>query len=77
MNNAKKAFLYFKELALSLGYKYKVAGDNAYSTKPMGQGGYFKLISCINDSLTYFESRTKSGGFRYTVEIPKTFQPTD
>lgn len=42
---AKQVQLFFMEWAKSHGYTHKVAGDNAYSSKPMGMGKYAKLIS--------------------------------
>jgi len=51
MNPAKEAELKFLEWAKTHGFKYKVAGDNAYSSKPMGQGRYAKMKSAKNGKI--------------------------
>lgn len=46
--NAKQAELLFLNWCKRNGYLHKVAGDNAYSSRPMGQGRYAKMVSARN-----------------------------
>jgi len=43
MNDATRKMLYFKQCAAKMGCPFKVAGDHAFSSKPMGMGKYIKL----------------------------------
>ena len=77
MNQAKRAELYFLRHARLNGYSYKVAGDNAYSSRPMGMGRYLKMISVKGDIITVLESPSKAISYRLELTIPQDFQPKD
>jgi hypothetical protein len=51
MNQATIAQIQFKSWAKSKNLKHKVAGDYAYSSRPMGQGRYARLESVKNGKL--------------------------
>ena len=48
---SKEAELRFKEWAARRGCIYRVAGDYAYSSRPMGMGCYARLKRINNESL--------------------------
>lgn len=72
MNQATRVMLYFKKIALREGFKHKVAGDDAFSSKPMGQGRYIKLCWSHGSEVCYYTTTT---GCRKTEMIPDDFMP--
>ena len=51
MNPAKKAELAFMSWSKNQGLLHKVAGDNAYSSKAMGNGRYARMKSAKGDKV--------------------------
>jgi hypothetical protein len=64
--------LYFKKIALREGFKHKVVGDHAFSSKPMGQGYYMRLCWSHGNEVCY--TKCDAGG-RKTEIIPDDFMP--
>lgn len=74
MNDATRAQLFFKQYALEHNFKYKVAGDRAYSSKPMGMDKYIRLISARNNVLIFAISELYLSSKRISIKIPKEFE---
>lgn len=70
MNQSTRIMLYFKKVALREGFKHKVAGDHAYSSKPMGQGKYIRFAWSKGEEICYWRSTTNC---RTTETIPADF----
>lgn len=74
MNDATRALLFFKQYALEHNFRYKVAGDHAYSSKPMGMGKYIQLISVRDNMLKVAISELYLSSKRISIKIPEEFK---
>jgi len=77
MNDATRKMLYFKQCAAKMGCLFKVAGDHAFSSRPMGMGKYYKLIStnCLNEIVVCYTPAVYMPPQRNTWTIPDDFMP--
>jgi len=76
MNDVTRKMLYFKECAIKMGCPFKVAGDDAFSSRPMGMGKYIKLKrSNLTEIEICFTPNSYMPPRLYTFTIPDDFMP--